>query len=267
MVLDEVVALPVVAVGATGLGVGERVTGDVGRAVRHPTDREGDPGLSVFALVVGRGGRQRGLGLLEEDERELVGLAVVEHVRPVEGVVAEPLRHTRGQHAEPVAHLGEQAFEGRHDRRGQLVEHLGELGRQATGELRGELRVVRGDRVDPLLPLADELPVDDLPHVQRPLDDLADHLAGRVLEVRQEIEQVRAERAQREVVAPGVAVLADVLGLGGADREAGRDDPVSHRPGRVVGRFHVDVPTGHGVSSSSDWRSSVGEPTLRRVPD
>ncbi len=259
VVLDEVVTLPVVAVGAAGLGVGVGVSSDVGGAVRHPADRESDPGLGVGALVVGGGGRERRLRLLEEDERELVSLAVVEHVRPIEGVVAEPLRHTGRQHAEPVAHLREQPLERGQDRRGELVEDLGELGREAAGELGGELGVVRRDRVDPLLPLADELAVDDLPDVEAPLDDLADHLASRVLEVGQQVEEVRPEGAEREVIAPGMAVVADVHRLGRADGKARRDRAVPHRSGGVVGRFHVDVPTGHGDSSEAEPCGRVRE--------
>ena len=95
MHLDQVVALPVVAVGAARLGVGERVAGDVGRAVRQPADGEGDPGLRVDALLVGRRGVQSGVRLLEEHERELVGAPVVEHVGPVERGVRERLRRTR----------------------------------------------------------------------------------------------------------------------------------------------------------------------------
>jgi hypothetical protein len=258
VVLDEVVALPVVAVGAAGLRVRERVPGDVGGAVRHPAHGEGDARLGVLPLVVGRRRGERLLRLLEEDERELVRAPVVEHVGPVEGVVAEPLRHARGEHPEPVAHLGEQALEGGDDRGGERVEDLRELRREPAGELRGELRVVRGDRVDPLLPLADELRVHHLPHVEGPLDDLADDLTGGVLEVGQQVEEVWAEGAQLEVVAPGVAVLADDPGLGRVDGEARRDGPVAEVAGGVVRRLEVDVPTGHvGLlrGNGTDWSS------------
>jgi hypothetical protein len=175
----------------------------------------------------------------------LVGAAVVEHVRPVEGVVTESLRDARGEDPEPVAHFGQEPLEGRQDRRGQFVEHLGQLGGKATGQLRGELGVVGRDRADPLLPLGDERAVDHLPDVERPLHDLADDLPSGVFEVGQQVEDVRAERAEREVVAPGVAVLADGLRLHCADREAGRDVAVPELPGRVVCCFQVDVPAGH----------------------
>jgi len=166
VVFDQVVTLPVVAVRAAGFGVGERVPRDVGRAVRHPADREGHPGIGILALVICRRGGAGITGLLEQHERELVSTAIVKDVGPVEGLVAERLWHARGEDAEPVPHLGQQALERRHDRRRHLVEDLRQLVGQPAGELRRELRGVRADRRDPLLPLADELAVDLLPDIQ-----------------------------------------------------------------------------------------------------
>ena len=76
-------------------------------------------------------------------------------------------------------------------------------------------------------------------------------LPGGVLEVGQEVEQVGAERAERQVVAPGVAVTADDPGLGRRDRETRRDRAVAQLSGGVVRRFQVDIPAGHLESPSA----------------
>ena len=174
--LHEMVALPVVAERASGLGVGEGMSGHVGRAVRQPADGERHPGLRVEALVIGRRGVERGPCLLEEHERELVRAPVVKDVGPVECRVRKRLRRAGGQHAPPVPHAGDQALEGIDDGRAQVVEDVGELVGKATGQLARELVGVGRHRGDPLLPLADELFVEPSPHVQDPLDDLADRL-------------------------------------------------------------------------------------------
>ena len=120
--LDDVVALPMRPVRAADLGIGERVARDVGGAVADPAERErlllGHPAW-LHRVRLHRIGVHR---VPVERSGEVVGLAVVERVRPEEGAVFVAGLGAARQQPEDVLHLADEALGHVGERRAD--EHL-----------------------------------------------------------------------------------------------------------------------------------------------
>ena len=153
------------------------------------------------------------------------------------------------------------------DGRGQVVQDVGELVGQATRQLAGELVGVGRDRGDPLLPLADELLV-DYPHTSSThwttLRIISPSMSCAVGEVGQHVEEVRPDRAERQVVAPRVAdarrppcASAALIG------KPGGMSPSRRRFDRLSRGFHVHVPRRHLPPPSGQSFAAPGLGSVR----
>jgi hypothetical protein len=154
VVLHDVVPLPVRAEGAAGLLVDVGVGDDVGADVRDPAEGEG---LELLQLVLVAVLPELALGLGEQVARHLVGLAVVEHVAPQEGVLVVAGAHLEREPAEDVLVGGELLLDDELERRAELADRRARGADDAAGE--GVERGVGGadDRADGGVPDLDEV--------------------------------------------------------------------------------------------------------------
>jgi hypothetical protein len=167
VVLDQVVALGMVAIGAAALGVDERMRHGVGGHMGHVAHGEGQELLCPFLHLVGRvalalshqlaglGAHQ--VGLLDEALAQRRGLAVVAHVAPQEELLTEPLLHAGVLKAEDVLE-GQQFFLGDElQRHFEFVHYYAELAQNPAGEVVGQVRDVGDQRTDRGVPAVEEV--------------------------------------------------------------------------------------------------------------